>query len=119
MGAHSSRQQWSVACPNCRALKKARDCWTTILIRNGIAFVHFYKAAQHSSALCEGKYRAFMGSRGPYLTAQMPPMADWHKVCKTLFRPTVNAVEWAAPSVNDDRLAEQVAGNIGGSGIDA
>lgn len=46
-------------------------------------------------------------------------MADWHKVCKTLFRPTVNAVEWAAPSVNDDRLAKQVAGNIGGSGIDA
>ncbi len=46
-------------------------------------------------------------------------MADWHKVCKTLFRPTVNTVEWAAPSVNDDRLAEQVAGNIGESGIDA
>ncbi|MHC8361680.1 hypothetical protein ACYZUA_15500 [Pseudomonas sp. LS2P72] len=46
-------------------------------------------------------------------------MADWHKVCKTLFRSTVNAVEWTAPSVNDDRLTEQVAGNIGGSGIDA
>ncbi|WP_159439167.1 hypothetical protein [Pseudomonas frederiksbergensis] len=30
-----------------------------------------------------------------------------------------DAVEWAAPSVNDDRLAEQVVGNIGGSGIDA
>lgn len=50
---------------------------------------------------------------------KMLPMADWHKVCKTLFRPTVNAVEWAAPSVNDDRLTEQVVGNIGGSGIDA
>ena len=49
----------------------------------------------------------------------MLPMADWHKVCKTLFRPTVNAVEWAAPSVNDDRLADQVVGNIGESGIDA
>jgi hypothetical protein len=45
-------------------------------------------------------------------------IAVWHKVCKTLFRPTANAVEWAAPSVNDDRLAAQVVGNIGGSGID-
>jgi nitrite reductase (NADH) large subunit len=25
---------------------------------------------------------------------------------------------WTAPSVNDDRLAEQVVGSIGGSGID-
>nr|WP_140893081.1 hypothetical protein [Pseudomonas caspiana] len=81
--------------------------------------MHFYKAAQHASALCEGKHRALMGTRGQRLLAQGLPTADWHKVCKTLFRPTVNAVEWAAPSVNDDRLAEQVAGNIGGSGIDA
>jgi len=60
-----------------------------------------------------------MGTCSQRLLAQGLPMADWHKVCKTLFRPTVKAVEWAAPSVNDDRLAEQVAGNIGGSGIDA
>lgn len=82
-------------------------------------FVHFYKATQHVSALCEGKHRPLMGSRSQRLLAQGLLTADWHKVCKTLFRPTVNAVEWAAPSVNDDRLAEQVVGNIGGSGIDA
>ena len=82
-------------------------------------FVHFYKATQHASALCEGKHWVFMGPRGQRLLTQRLPMPDWHKVCKTLFRPTVNAVEWAAPSVNDDRLADQVVGNIGGSGIDA
>ncbi|WP_140678095.1 hypothetical protein [Pseudomonas mandelii] len=81
--------------------------------------MHFYKAAHPCAALCEGKHRALMGARGQRLLAQGLPMADWHKVCKTLFRPTVNAVEWAAPSVNDDRLTEQVAGNIGASGIDA
>lgn len=90
-----------------------------VLNRNGTAFVHFYKAAPPRAALWEGKYQAFMGARSQRLLAQGLPMADWHKVCKTLLRPTVNAVEWAAPSVNDDRLAEQVVGNIGGSGIDA
>ena len=55
----------------------------------------------------------------PENPSQSAVCAIWHKRCKTLFRPTVNAVEWAAPSVNDDRLTEQVAGNIGGSGIDA
>ena len=35
----------------------------------------------------------------------------WHKHCNTPDRPTINAVEWAAPSVNDDRLAAEVVGN--------
>jgi len=30
---------------------------------------------------------------------------DWHKRCKVMFRSTVNAIEWTAPSVNDDRPA--------------
>jgi hypothetical protein len=60
-----------------------------VLNWNGATFVHFYKAAQHASALCEGKHRALMGTCDQHLLAQMLPMADWHKVCKTLFRPTV------------------------------
>ena len=40
--------------------------------------------------------------------------AIWHKHCNTPNRPTLNAVEWAAPSVNDDRSV----GNIGEPGID-
>jgi nitrite reductase (NADH) large subunit len=38
----------------------------------------------------------------------------WHKRCISLIRPAANTVEWAAPSVNDDRFV----GNIGESGID-
>jgi hypothetical protein len=51
-------------------------------------------------------------------TSESPPLsatfAIWHKHCNTPNRPTLNAVEWAAPSVNDDRSV----GNIGESGID-
>ncbi|WP_415760546.1 hypothetical protein [Pseudomonas sp. LT1P18] len=43
--------------------------------------MHFYKAAQHAAALCEGKHRAFMVTRGQRLLAQGLPMAGWHKVC--------------------------------------
>jgi nitrite reductase (NADH) large subunit len=46
-------------------------------------------------------------------------VAGWHKGCKADIRSTLNAFEWTAPSVNDDRLAEQVVGSIGGSGIAA
>jgi nitrite reductase (NADH) large subunit len=39
----------------------------------------------------------------------------WHKHCNTPLKPIRK--RWAALSVNDDRLAAQVVGNIGGSGM--
>ncbi|MBU6958870.1 hypothetical protein KRR23_14095 [Pseudomonas sp. CVAP len=43
---------------------------------------------------------------------------DWHKGCKARIRIIWNGFQWTAPSVNDDRLAEQVMGNFGASGMD-
>ena len=60
-----------------------------VLNWNGATFVHFYKAAPPRAALYEGKHRVLMGPRGQRLLTHGLPMADWHKVCKTLFRPTV------------------------------
>ncbi|MGE8098399.1 hypothetical protein [Pseudomonas fluorescens] len=46
------------------------------------------------------------------------PAADWHKGCKARIRFIWNGLQWTAPSINDDRLAEQVMGNVGTSGMD-
>jgi len=69
--------------------------------------VHQSEAAQWTFA----SIRSNVSICNPY---NWPSAVDWHKGCNVQIRYTLNV--WTAPSVNDDRLAGQVMGNMGVSG---